>query len=41
MSAEAWIGVALLGSLGSIARFLLDATISSRGWSSFPLAPWR
>ncbi len=37
MSAEAWIGVALLGSLGSIARFLLDATISSRGWSSFPL----
>lgn len=37
MSAEAWIGVALLGSIGSIARFLLDGAVSSRGSSSFPL----
>ncbi len=36
MSAEAWIGVALLGSIGSIARFLLDGAVSSRGSSSFP-----
>jgi fluoride exporter len=36
MSAPAWIGVAILGSLGSIARFLLDGAISSRGSSSFP-----
>lgn len=37
MSAEAWIGVALLGSIGSIARFLLDGAVSRRGSSSFPL----
>jgi CrcB protein len=36
MSAEAWIGVALLGGIGSIARFLLDRAVSSRGSSSFP-----
>ncbi|MGC2374206.1 MAG: fluoride efflux transporter CrcB [Solirubrobacteraceae bacterium] len=37
MSAPAWIGVAILGSLGSLARFLLDGAVSSRGSSSFPL----
>lgn len=37
MSAPAWIGVAILGSLGSLARFLLDGAVSSRSSSSFPL----
>ncbi len=37
MSPEAWVGVAILGSLGSIARFLLDGAVSSRNSSSFPL----
>jgi CrcB protein len=37
MSAPAWIGVAILGSLGSIARFLLDGLVSARSPSSFPL----
>ena len=37
MSAEGWIGVALLGSIGSIARFLLDGAVSRRGSLSFPL----
>ncbi len=37
MSAPAWIGVAIVGSLGSIARFLLDGAVSSRTSSSFPL----
>ena len=36
MSAEGWIAVAILGSLGSIARFLLDRAVSSRSSSSFP-----
>ncbi len=36
MSAPAWIGVAILGSLGSIARFLLDGAVSARNSSSFP-----
>ena len=36
MSAFAWVGVAILGSLGSLARFLLDRTVSSRHSSSFP-----
>lgn len=36
MSAPAWIGVAILGSLGSIARFLLDGAVSARSSSSFP-----
>lgn len=36
MSAPAWIGVAILGSLGSLARFLLDEVVSSRNPSSFP-----
>ena len=32
-----WIGVAILGSLGSLARFLLDGAVSSRSSSGFPL----
>jgi fluoride exporter len=36
MSPVAWIGVALLGSLGSLARFLLDGAVSARSPSSFP-----
>jgi CrcB protein len=36
VSAPAWIGVAILGSLGSIARFLLDGAVSARSSSSFP-----
>jgi fluoride exporter len=36
VSAEAWIGVALLGSIGSIGRFLFDGAVSRRGSSSFP-----
>jgi fluoride exporter len=37
MSAPAWIGVAILGGLGSLTRFLLDGAVSSRSSSSFPL----
>jgi CrcB protein len=37
MSAAVWIGVAVLGSAGSIARFLLDGAVSARSSSSFPL----
>jgi fluoride exporter len=37
VSAIAWIAVAVLGSVGSIARFLLDSTVSSRTAGSFPL----
>jgi fluoride exporter len=37
VSAPAWIAVALLGSAGSIARFLLDGAVSRRSRSSFPL----
>ncbi len=36
MSAAAWIGVAILGSIGSLARFLLDGAVSARSQSSFP-----
>jgi CrcB protein len=36
VSAETWIGVAVLGSAGSIARFLLDGVVSSRNSSNFP-----
>jgi CrcB protein len=31
------MGVAILGSLGSLARFLLDGAVSSRSSSSFPM----
>jgi CrcB protein len=37
VSAPAWIGVAILGSLGSIARFLLDRAVSSRSSSRLPV----
>jgi CrcB protein len=33
----AWVGVALLGSMGSIARFLLDRAVSVRSSATFPL----
>jgi CrcB protein len=36
MSAPVWIGVAILGSLGSLARFLLDGAVSARRSPSFP-----
>ena len=36
MSVFAWIGVALLGGGGAIARFLLDGFVGSRSSSSFP-----
>lgn len=37
MSAWTWVGVALLGGLGAIARFVVDGGIGSRVASSFPL----
>ncbi|HEX4114348.1 MAG TPA: fluoride efflux transporter CrcB [Solirubrobacteraceae bacterium] len=37
MSAPTWIGVAILGSFGSLARFLVDGAVSARSPSSFPL----
>jgi len=37
MSAPAWIAVAALGSLGSIARFLLDGAVSARTAGALPL----
>jgi fluoride exporter len=37
VSVAAWIGVALLGGMGAIARFVLDAAVGSRWTSSFPL----
>jgi fluoride exporter len=36
MSLLAWIGVAALGTVGAIARFLVDVTIASRAGSGFP-----
>jgi CrcB protein len=36
MSAFEWIGVALLGGVGAIARFLVDRAISTHGTSAFP-----
>jgi CrcB protein len=36
VSAAAWVGVALLGGAGAIARFLLDAAVSERGGGPFP-----
>ncbi|MGD9736435.1 MAG: fluoride efflux transporter CrcB [Solirubrobacterales bacterium] len=37
MSALVWVGVALLGGGGAIARFLVDRAVSRRFDSSFPL----
>jgi fluoride exporter len=31
-----WIGVALVGGVGAVARFLLDAAVSARLGASFP-----
>jgi fluoride exporter len=36
VSAPTWIGVAILGGLGSLARFMLDGAVSSRSSSRFP-----
>jgi CrcB protein len=37
VSAPAWIAVAVLGSAGSIARYLLDSAICTRSGVAFPL----
>jgi CrcB protein len=37
MSAAVWIGVAAVGSLGTLARFLLDGWISSHSSRGLPL----
>jgi CrcB protein len=37
VSVWVWAGVALLGGIGAIARFVFDGLISSRAGSSFPL----
>ncbi len=37
MTVWVWIGVAALGGLGAIARFLLDAAVGARSRLEFPL----
>jgi CrcB protein len=37
MSAAVWIGVAALGSMAAVGRFLLDGWISARGARGLPL----
>lgn len=37
MSAAVWIGVALLGGTGAVARFLLDGLIAARFGRDFPM----
>ncbi len=37
MSAVVWLGAALLGAAGAVARFRLDSAVSSRLPSDFPL----
>jgi CrcB protein len=37
MTAWVWLGVGLLGGVGALGRFLLDATVSVRGPGRFPL----
>ena len=37
MSAPGWIAVAVLGSVGSIARFVVDRAVSRRNSARFPL----
>jgi fluoride exporter len=37
VSALAWVAVAALGSVGSIARFLLDGSVSARAGGALPL----
>jgi CrcB protein len=36
MSLTTWLGVAALGGIGAIARFLLDGAVSARDGSGFP-----
>jgi CrcB protein len=37
VSASVWAGVALLGGIGALARFLIDGLIGRRGGGDFPL----
>jgi CrcB protein len=37
MSVGAWIGLALVGGVGAVARFRIDRTISARREGEFPL----
>jgi CrcB protein len=37
MTAAAWVGVALLGGAGAIARFRLDAAVQRRAGGTFPV----
>jgi fluoride exporter len=37
VSATTWIGVAALGGVGSVARFMLDGAVSRRNDTGFPL----
>jgi CrcB protein len=37
LSAPVWLGVAALGALGAVARFLLDATVSRRMSGALPV----
>jgi fluoride exporter len=37
VSAAAWIGVAVLGSIGAVGRFLLDGWVSARAARELPL----
>ncbi|MGN6371619.1 MAG: fluoride efflux transporter CrcB [Solirubrobacteraceae bacterium] len=37
MTALDWVGVALLGSVGALTRFLVDRAISARGAYTFPV----
>lgn len=37
MSAAVWIGVAVLGSMGALSRFLLDGWVSARTSSGLPV----
>ena len=36
MSLATWVGIAALGGVGAIARFLLDGAVSSRAGTGFP-----
>ncbi len=37
MSAPTWIGIAALGGVGALARFLVDGAIAARALGRFPL----
>ena len=37
MSAGTWLGVALLGGCGALARFLLDGAVQRRAGGTFPV----